>query len=76
MNLGFDCCFCVPCTGKSGGLILLWNKISDVSIDSFSSGHIDAVVKYQLGMWRFTGFYGNPIPSKRQASWELLRRLS
>ncbi|KAL0394948.1 UNVERIFIED_CONTAM: hypothetical protein Slati_4461000 [Sesamum latifolium] len=48
--------------GKSGGLMLLWRKDSDVWIQSFSNRHIDATVQFQEGTdrWHFTGFYDHP----------------
>ncbi|KAL6508948.1 hypothetical protein OROHE_021507 [Orobanche hederae] len=48
----------------------------DVSIKSYSTGHIDCMVTRGGGMWRFTGIYGNPITEKRRFTWELLRRLA
>ncbi|KAL5759510.1 hypothetical protein ACOSQ2_018348 [Xanthoceras sorbifolium] len=66
----------VDCRGKSGGLLLLWRREWDVSVLSFSQGHIDARITMDDGvMWRFSGFYGNPNPRDRDSSWELLRRL-
>ncbi|XP_073019456.1 uncharacterized protein [Primulina eburnea] len=61
--------------GRSGGLILFWKATLDVSIHSYSSGHIDCLVKHFEKCWRFTRFYGNPEVSKRYLSWKLLWRL-
>ncbi|KAF4358768.1 hypothetical protein F8388_022535 [Cannabis sativa] len=36
--------FHVDCIGKSGGLLLLWNDDLEVSVKSFTTGHIDALV--------------------------------
>ncbi|KAL9685584.1 hypothetical protein QQ045_023035 [Rhodiola kirilowii] len=36
VKLGFDCCFAVPARGRSGGLALFWNNMSDVSVVSYS----------------------------------------
>ncbi|KAF4347816.1 hypothetical protein G4B88_012929 [Cannabis sativa] len=61
---------------SSGGLLLLWNDDWEVSVKSFTSGHIDALVKCPgRELWRFTGFYGNPKASCRSESWRLLCRL-
>ncbi|KAF4404022.1 hypothetical protein G4B88_014478 [Cannabis sativa] len=40
----------------SGGLLLLWNDDWEVSVKSFTSSHIDALVKCPgRDLWRFTG---------------------
>ncbi|KAL5775011.1 hypothetical protein ACOSP7_012568 [Xanthoceras sorbifolium] len=76
VQLGFSGGLHVDCVGKSGGLMLLWNDVWDVSVLSFSRGHIDVVIKMENNLkWRFTGFYGCPVPNHRTDSWELLRRL-
>ncbi|TXG59697.1 hypothetical protein EZV62_014270 [Acer yangbiense] len=75
-SLQFGDGFIVDCVGMSGDLMLLWKKELLVSIQSFSVGHIDACIQMEDGFtWRFSGFYGDPIPSKRVCSWALLRRL-
>ncbi|XP_073136770.1 uncharacterized protein [Henckelia pumila] len=74
--LGYKGCFVVNSRGRSGGLCLLWKDPFEVSIKSFSQGHIDCLVKHGDNPWRFTGFYGNPATSLRHSSWELLRRLA
>ncbi|KAL0408323.1 UNVERIFIED_CONTAM: hypothetical protein Sradi_1766700 [Sesamum radiatum] len=68
----------VDAIGRSGGLLLLWRKDVEVWLQSFSVNHIDATIKYVdcHEIWRFTGFYGNPETSKREETWELLRRLA
>ncbi|KAL5783938.1 hypothetical protein ACOSQ2_006330 [Xanthoceras sorbifolium] len=76
VQLGFSGGLHVDCEGKSGGLMLLWNDAWDVSVLSFSRGHIDVVIKMENNLkWRFTGFYGCPVPNHRTDLWELLRRL-
>ncbi|XP_075523988.1 uncharacterized protein LOC142556413 [Primulina tabacum] len=75
-SLGFFGMFTVSCQGRSGGLILLWKAPLDVTVHSYSSDHIDCMVKLFEKCWRFTGFYGNPNASNIHLSWELLRRLS
>ncbi|TXG51627.1 hypothetical protein EZV62_024151 [Acer yangbiense] len=67
----------VDCIGCSGGLMVLWKKELQVTVISYSVGHIDARIKMEDGFrWRFSGVYGNPSPNKRVNSWELLGRLS
>ncbi|XP_073019258.1 uncharacterized protein [Primulina eburnea] len=73
--LRFTGCFMVDCKGKSGGLILFWKNLADVSIKSYSMGHIDCVIQESGNLWRFTGFYGQPDASLRHFSWDLLKRL-
>lgn len=55
--------------------MMMWFDLVDVSIRSYSSGHIDCVVSSDQLVWRFTGFYGNPISHLRYQSWALLHRL-
>lgn len=74
--LGFSGCLCLDSVGSSGGLMLLWSDRIDVSVLSYSKGHIDARMCMTDGFrWRFTGFYGDPVGGKHRESWELLRRL-
>ncbi|KAL0462661.1 UNVERIFIED_CONTAM: hypothetical protein Slati_0153700 [Sesamum latifolium] len=69
--------FCVPATGKSGGLAILWVKSVSVQMQSFSRYHIDLSVQLdvELPIWRFTGIYGELETSKRSRTWQLLSRL-
>ena len=67
--------FAVPRIGLGGGLALLWRDGVDVDIQTSSSHHIDALIKQEGVAWRFTGFYGHPITSRRRESWDLLRQL-
>ncbi|KAK0584046.1 hypothetical protein LWI29_006910 [Acer saccharum] len=63
--------------GCSGGLILLWKKVLQVKVLSYSVGHIDARFTMEDGYpWRFSGVYGDPSPHNRVASWDLMGRLS
>ncbi|KAL9669679.1 hypothetical protein QQ045_007226 [Rhodiola kirilowii] len=74
VKLGFDCCFAVPACGRSGGLVLLWNNSTDVSVVSYSDFHIDFILKYKVYV-HITLFYGHPRTSLRYKSWRLLRKL-
>lgn len=73
--LDFEGQFVVDVVGKSGGLMMLWKKSINNQIKSFSTGHIDCVVRDKDSLWRFTGLYGNVDVSQRTHSWSLLRRL-
>ncbi|KAL3813976.1 hypothetical protein ACJIZ3_015244 [Penstemon smallii] len=68
----------VKARGRSGGLALLWPKDLTVVLQSFSTNHIDAHIYDDENniSWRFTGFYGDPVATKRCKSWELLRHLA
>ncbi|KAL5539767.1 hypothetical protein UlMin_045145 [Ulmus minor] len=75
--LSFNNCFPVNRHGTGGGLMLLWQNEWDVSIQSYSSGHIDAtIISPDNFTWRLTCFYGNLHRELRKFSWELLQRLS
>lgn len=77
IGLGFLHNFVVDCRGKNGGLMLLWSENWNVSIQSFSVGHIDAIIcDHKNRQWCFFGFYGHPQLANRYSSWELLRRLN
>ncbi|XP_073152290.1 uncharacterized protein [Henckelia pumila] len=74
--LGFKGCFSVGSRGYSGGLGLLWKEPLEVTIKSYSQGHIDCIEIHLQKIWRFTGFYGNPDSRLRSQSWSLLERLA
>uniref|UniRef100_A0A803Q6Z2 Reverse transcriptase domain-containing protein n=1 Tax=Cannabis sativa TaxID=3483 RepID=A0A803Q6Z2_CANSA len=65
----------VPRHGLGGGLMLLWKLEADVTINNFSSNHIDCFIEFQdLPSFHFTGFYGHPQSSQRIHTWTLLKR--
>ena len=72
-NLGFQHFFGVDREGLSGGLLLLWNDVWEVSLQCFSRGHIDVMVRIPKGgdylTFFLTGFYGNPVSALRKDSW-------
>jgi hypothetical protein len=78
IKLNFDYMFVVEKVGRSGGLILLWNAHTNVTIHNFSRRHINAIVTIGRNgtPWKFSGFYGHPVTAKRHESWGLLRHLS
>ena len=67
----------VPSVGKSGGLALLWKSDMKVLVKFINCWYIDALIDSgsEIGIWRLTGFYGNPETHKRIGSWEVLTRL-
>ncbi|XP_073367809.1 uncharacterized protein [Aegilops tauschii subsp. strangulata] len=77
-RLGFSNAFGVGSDGLSGGLVFFWNNDSTVSLESYNNSHIDVSIQNEnLGEkeWRFTGFYGEPVRSKRKNSWDLMKYL-
>jgi hypothetical protein len=73
-KVGFSSLLAVDCVGKSGGLALMWNDEVEVTVKNYSQNHISAEVKKaEVGVpWMLTGFYGQPDPSKRSETWDLL----
>lgn len=53
----------------------MWLSFVDLSISSYSKGHINATIQTDEGWWRFPRFYGNPAIDKISDSWMLLNRL-
>ncbi|TYI08986.1 hypothetical protein ES332_A09G039700v1, partial [Gossypium tomentosum] len=69
-------CLAVNAEGKSGGLVMMWKESKKVEIQTYSSNHIDALVHMKNeSPIRFTGFYGNADPNRRQNSWNMLKRV-
>ncbi|XP_075665534.1 uncharacterized protein LOC142635222 [Castanea sativa] len=61
---------------QGGGIAIFWKADYDLSMDTYSINHIDAIVnKGKEGEWRFTGFYGEPDTAKCHESWAKLRCL-
>ena len=76
-KLNFDNCFAVNCSGRGGGLALLWNSGTWVQIKSFSKHHIDAEILTTSGrQMRITGVYGHPEIGQKKHTWTLLRWLT
>jgi len=76
-RLGFDNFFAVDPVGRSGGLALLWNSVTNLEVYNYSRRHINVVVKDgdNNPLWKLTGFYGHPDCGRRAESWELLKFL-
>ncbi|CAM8915205.1 unnamed protein product [Rhodiola kirilowii] len=73
-KLGFSYCFAVGSHGRSGGLALLWDEETEVTIISHSTAHIDVRVRKEYDFF-LTLFYGSPRCHERKDSWDLLRNL-
>ncbi|GMI92929.1 hypothetical protein HRI_002962200 [Hibiscus trionum] len=68
----------IDADGSRGGLSLCWTSDMVVNLCSYSSFHIDVNISDvdSNNIWRFTGFYGNPVTAQRDLSWNLLRSLN
>ncbi|KAH1032403.1 hypothetical protein J1N35_044577 [Gossypium stocksii] len=67
LKLGFPYGIDVGAIGSKGGLSLGWKCNLMVLLRSYSHFHIDADINdsdFEV-MWRFTGFYGNPVEQLR-----------
>lgn len=75
-QLGFTNCFHIKANGRCGGIQLWWKQSINLSIQSFSKGHVDPVVREDSGLsWRLSGIYGSSILFNKSHTWSLLRRL-
>ncbi|XP_060959139.1 uncharacterized protein LOC133030419 [Cannabis sativa] len=75
--LKFDGAFGVEAQGSSGGLALFWKNQDDGRVMGYSNNHIEFLVESsERGVWRLTGFYGEPERVNRHRSWTLLRTLA
>ena len=59
---------------RGGGVVVLWKRECDFTVDTYSLNHIDAIMnKGKEDEWRFTEFYGEPDTNIRHESWVKLR---
>ncbi|MBA0736621.1 hypothetical protein Gogos_010156 [Gossypium gossypioides] len=69
-NLNFQ----LSLEGRSKGLAMMWKDGLDVSIQNYSSHHIDSIVCMECyNNIRFTGLYGHADSNLRSWSWDILR---
>ncbi|KAK5772110.1 hypothetical protein PVK06_048381 [Gossypium arboreum] len=69
-------CLVVNTNRRSGGLAMLWREGVEVAIQSYSSNHINSLVKIDNRInIRFTSFNGHADPNVRDQSWEIIRRI-
>ncbi|XP_074342398.1 uncharacterized protein LOC141679917 [Apium graveolens] len=74
--VGFEGAYTVDAQGHSGGLVLFWRNKDEVTVQSHSKNHIDVIVEvHGKFKYRLTGFYGEPDRTKRNETWDLIRRL-
>lgn len=64
--------------GSGWGLMMLWSEEISVSIQRYCTYFIDAEIDAteMLPKWRFTGFYCDPVVSRRRIGWQLMKELS
>lgn len=74
-RFGFQNCFWVPSNGRSGGLAVLWDSKTNLTIMNYSFWHVDFVIQFDVPI-RYTLFYGNPNPQHHHVSWDLIRTLA
>ena len=73
-TLGFDNCFAVASSGRSGGLGVFWNNNVMVKVNHFSQYHIDAeFAEPEKDKWRLTFMYGEAKRNLRHRTWELMK---
>ena len=47
--------------GGGFGQVLYWKETKNMKVETTSKNHIDCIIgKGREGIWRFTGFYGEP----------------
>ncbi|PPR86048.1 hypothetical protein GOBAR_AA34639 [Gossypium barbadense] len=67
-------CLAVSSEGCCGGLAMLWKDGVDVSIQNYSSHHMDSLVRMEShNSFRFIGFYGHADLNLRSRSREIFR---
>jgi hypothetical protein len=73
-SIGFDKCFAVSSSGRSGGLALFWNNNISIEILPYLQYHIDAIVS-EVGKdpWRITGVYGEAQMNERSKTWDMIK---
>ena len=65
-KIELDNLFIVERNNRGGGLAIFWRNSVDLQVDSCSPNHIDSIInKEKEKVWRFTGFYGEPVTHKR-----------
>ena len=71
-ELGFYDMLAVSCSGRRGGLALLWRADVTVDTQTYSPNHIDVSVHAQTSpIWRLIGLYGHPEEELKLETWRL-----
>ena len=67
----------VPKVGRSGGLVLYWRFMINLTIEGSDKIFIDAIIDKGLeSEWCLIGFYGESKTARRYEAWDKLRRLN
>ena len=65
-NFDFRNKWSVESGNRGGGLVLLWKEEIRITMEDSSKYCIDVLVeKNTLQEWQFTGFYGEPVTTRR-----------
>ena len=73
-RLGCDKFIIHESDGRSGGLLMLWNKEVVIQQLDVSQYYIDVVV-WDVEEWRLTRIYGEPSWDHKDRTWVALRSL-
>jgi hypothetical protein len=75
-RLLFDEVLVAESDGRSGGLVMFWNKDITVTSKEVDTNFIDIRIdENEVAGWRLTGFYGEPSSDRKHSSWDYLRSL-
>ena len=75
-RLKFDEMLVSESDGRSGGLVLFWNKELKVTSKELSPNFIDIRIdEHGAAGWRLTGLYGEPSGDRKHLTWQYLRSL-
>ena len=73
-NFDYEHKWIVPREGRGGGLALFWKSSINLSVEDSSKYCIDTIIdKNTDNAWRFTGFYREPVTSRRCEAWDALQ---
>ena len=76
-NFEFKNKWSAPSNNCGGGLVLLWKESISLKVEDSSKYCIDTIIdKNTPKEWRFTGFYGQLVTSKRHEAQAKLRALN
>jgi hypothetical protein len=73
-TLGFNNCFAVSSSGRSGSFGIFWNNAIKVEILPYYQYHIDTIISsIDMAPWRLTCVYGEAQVSERYKTWDMLK---
>jgi hypothetical protein len=75
-KLGYDHMIESESDGRSGGLLMLWNKNIKVTSSTVHTNYLDIRIdENSVNGWRITGIYGEPSGDRKHLSWDYIRDL-